>query len=171
MERNYETIESTNLKEDEQLDIYNLHVENQLHSALVDKWGTRLIKAKDEKRRLNRQLDLKYSEIELKIRQDPESYGWNESGKKPTEAFIKSAVTSHKAYDKLYDEYLGAEHNVDVFIIATNTINDKRESIEGEIKLFLAGYYSDLKIPKEYKQEEREEQSNNQKRRIKELKK
>lgn len=171
MGRNYETIESTSLKEDERVDIYNLHVENQLHSALVDKWGTKLIKAKDDKRRLNRQLELKYSEIEMRVRSDPDEYGWEEAGKKPTEAFIKSAVTAHDDYDKLYKEYLQIEHDVDVFTIAVSVINDKRASIEGEIKLFLAGYYSDPKIPKEYKQEERKEQSNDQKRRLKELKK
>jgi len=171
MEKSYETIESTSLKDDEKVDIYNLHVENQLHPALVEKWGTRLVNAKDAKRRLSRQLDLKYSEVELQIRQDPEGHGWNESGKKPTEAFIKSTVIAHDGYNKIYNDLLKAEHDLDVFTIATNVINDKRASIEGEIKLFLSGYYADPKVPKEFKEEERKEQSNDQKRKLNERRK
>jgi len=170
MEKSYETIESTSLKDDEKVDIYNLHIENQLHPALVEKWGTRLVNVKDAKRRLSRQLDLKYSEVELEIRSDPKSFGW-EDDKKPTEAFIKSAVIAHEEYNKVYNDLLKADHDLDVFTIATNVISDKRASIEGEVKLFLNGYYADPKVPKEFKQEERKEQSDNQKRKLNERRK
>ena len=169
--KNYETIENTSLKEDEKVDIYNLHIEDQLQPSLVDKWGTKLADAKRQKRHLSRKLELKYSELELRIRSDPNEYGWEEAGKKPTEAFIKSAVVSHEEYDALYNEYLSAEYDVDVFGVAVKTIDDKRASIADEVKLHLSGYYSDPIMPKEFVVESRKEVANEIKRKINERRK
>lgn len=162
----YETIENTSIKEDRKIDIYNLHREAQLYPSLVGKWGERFAEAKDEKRRVDRKLELRKAEIEAEVRKNPQGYGWEES-KSPTEKFINSAVILQDEYEEVFEETLQAQKNIDLLSSAVNEMAAKRSSIKYEVELFLAGYYSDLNIPKEFEKEIVKKGTDSQRKKIK----
>jgi hypothetical protein len=132
-------IEENTIAEDKQIDIYNLHIEDQKQPSLVEKWCSRHAEAKKKKRELERQVEIVFAQKALQIRLDPEEFNLD---KKPTETAIKLLVHIDEDYCKIFDDYLQAKYEVDVMDTAVKTIYDKRLSIDGEIKLYLNNYYS-----------------------------
>jgi|GEM_PF-2857823 len=132
-------IDDTTIAEDKQVDIYQLHLEDQIQPSLVEKWGRKHAESKRRRRELERKVELTFADLINEIRQDPEGYGLD---KKPTETSIKNVVLAHKTYCEVFDEYLKSKYEADIFDVAAKTIADKRLTIDGEIKLYLSGYYS-----------------------------
>ena len=162
----YETIENTSIKEDLRVDIYNLHIEAQLYPALVEKWGTRLAEAKEEIKQAKDKLDMVYADLDFKIRNDPDEY----EVKKVTNETVKSAIMRETEHQQANENYLKACKNVDIIQVACNTIDAKKSTIKHEVELYIAGYFSDPKIPKEFKQQEKEKTVNETRERIKQRK-
>ena len=150
------------IAEDKLVDIHNLHIEDQKQPALVEKWGRRFADAKKKKRELERKVEVTFSNLVNVIRQDPEEFGLD---KKPTETSIKNIVLVDKEYSKVYDEYLGAKYEQDIMEVGRDTISDRRATIDGEIKLYLSGYYSQTtRSGEEFQQDELKRNKDKQKR-------
>jgi len=124
----------TELEQDEQIDIYNLHKEYQKQPGLYDKWGRRKAKVSKEifllteklkmvKTQCKREVDEKKSELDLTIRtyyNDPDfwkkqikKYPEQEETfsnfqiiceKKITEAMVTSFITLHPEYIEVQKE-------------------------------------------------------------------
>jgi len=138
------------ITEDKKVDIHNLHREDQGMPTLVEKWWSKFQEGKDKVRRKEREMDLLFSDLSNKVRKDPDEYDLKSN---PTETAIKSIVNSNEEYCKLYDELLDAKKDRDDAETGTRVIADKRSTIEGEIKLFLSGYYARVTKEEELKED------------------
>jgi len=170
-------------EKDRQLDIHNLHTEYQDQANRYGKWAGRKATASKEKFLLEERLkalrtEMKRKEAEaratldLQVRKfwdDPK----HEAGeffdcKKPTESAISNWIIQHpdfkQAQDEIADklnevvlELAEAIENVEYLEGAVFAMSQRKNSIEGEINLWVNGYYSDPKIPKTLREEVQKE--------------
>ena len=161
---------------DKKLDIYNLHLEWQKQSELYGKWSKRSatatkIKFQKEERlkalrtEVKRDVEMVRAEIDFDIRKNWEGYGFD---KKPTETAIAGAIIMAVRYEeanekadeqikKAVDELADAIEDEEYLKGAVLAMSHKKASIEGEVQLWLGGYFSDPKIPKTLKLEQDKE--------------
>lgn len=163
----YKRIEETTIAEDKKIDIYNLHKENQINPSLIEKYGKRWAKARRNKKAADKNMKVVYAKVEKKVRSDPKEYGIEG---KVTEAAIKTAVSLSKEYEEAYGKYLDACEQEDLMDVGRDTVGDRRAALGEETKLFLAGYYSDPIIPKEFGEKQIDNDKGKRKRLIKKSK-
>jgi len=163
-------MKETSYEEDVKIDLFNLHYEWEKQSGLYMKWARKYASAVkerilvEEKLKLirtenKRLLEEMRAEIDAEIRLDPGKYGFD---KKPTETAIAGLVISHYKYKKVdaegveevmkaVEEYAQAVEREEILKGATVAMSHRKVSLENEVQLFLSGYYSDPKIPKDLK--------------------
>lgn len=157
-------------KVDQSIDEYNLIAELKKQSMLYMKWAKRCALAVKEKARAEenlkvvraeckKELDEKRAEIDADIRTNLEKYGFKS---KPTETAISGCIIRRPEYKEV--DQKGIEKVKEAFedllikIEAEETLSGakvamshKKTSIEYISQLWLGGYYSEPKIPKEMK--------------------
>jgi len=163
----YKKIEETTIAEDKKIDIYNLHRENQINPSLIEKYGKKWAKARRKKKAADKNMKVVYAQKEKEVRSNPEEY---DIEGKVTEAAIKTAVSLSTEYEKAYKEYLDACEQEDLMDVGRDTVGDRRAALGEETKLFLAGYYSDPIIPKEFGEKQIDKDKGKRKRLIKKSK-
>lgn len=154
-------------EEDTKVDLYNLHLESQRQPDLYIKWAKRYAKAVAEtklhedklriaKAEAKRDLDETRAELDIDIRINFGEYGFSS---KPTEAAILNTILIHSRYKKVNKtgqeavrkaslDHIRAVEDEETLAGMKVAMSHKKNSIENEISLWLAGYYSDPKIPK-----------------------
>jgi len=109
---------------------------------------------------LKENLDVLKADLDRQIRAHPEDF----KVEKITEAVVQNTILTLDEYQEANEEYLNAKYEYDMGLNAVKALEQKKSSLENEVKLFLAGYFAGPKAPrdlsKEWEQKQRQEQSN-----------
>ena len=89
-------------------------------------------------------LEVVYAEMDLKIRKDcPEELV------NPKEASYKNYITAHPEYRKAMEEFLTAEHQVNVLAAGTKAFSARGDALKNITQLYLSNYFSNPSSPPE----------------------
>ena len=174
-------------EKDRKLDIHSLHIEWQNQSDIYGKWAKRAAEATETKFQLEEKLkalrtevkrdtEQKRAELYLEIKTKWDEYDIFD--KPPTETAIASWIVTHEKFKevsldsekkikKAVDELADAIKNEEYLKGAVLTMSHKKASIEGEVQLWIGGYFSDPKIPKSLKEVQTKETQTKIKKRLK----
>jgi len=148
---------------DVKINKFELDVEWEKQPALFEKYARASAEATAERDRVKQKKDVVVAEQRLKIL----SF-YNEQGaKKPTENAIDAEIITNPLCQETAEELINANENVALTDAAKWAIQQKRDALENMVKLFLAGYWSDPKIPKEAKEQADEKVTRRLKRSLK----
>jgi len=120
------------------IDIDQLEVELLTLPELYSKYALKAAEEKARVDRLKNRLDLKYAELFVDIKQNPEQYGLD----KATEATIQATIQKQPDYRRLQKQYLSAKENLETYKVAMQAIEQKKHAIENLIKLMSMEYFS-----------------------------
>lgn len=148
--------EKLNFREDMEIDKDNLHVELARSPHLYAKWAERLVDAENERDQIKDRMELRYSELDMKIRASPSEFGFDEE---PKERAIRSKILADKVYQGLQEDYNKAKHEVGVLRIAVKLFKSRDKTIERMIKLYLAKYYVEDYTPKSFSEVDQQDDS------------
>lgn len=142
-------------REDAVIDSNNLDFECERNPSLFSEWGDIESEAKDEERRLERKIEVVKAEVGLKYKRMTSSqiqakYGLNLS-KGLTDAVLKMLIEKDPDVEKVYEEYFVARNNASRAFIARKTFEQKKDMLEGLIKLHGQGYFGEINS-NEYKE-------------------
>lgn len=165
-------------KEDIELDIYDLHNEYAKQPSRYMKWAEKYADAVEAAMLAKQNLDKVKTEtkqaieecratLDGDIRSNPGRYSLD-SDKKPSENAIANAIVLCKSYkenlamaaaalEEATLAYIAAVKDQELIGGAKEALYQRKDAIEGEIKLWLGGYYSDPKIPKPYQEAQAQE--------------
>ena len=136
-------------KDDLFVDRFDLAVGWEKQPSLVEKYFRLYAEAVFEKDQAKMRYELSLAETEKDVRSNPEKYVLN----KVTDAAVKAAVTTSETVKTAYQGYLEAKKQEMVVAGAKEGILTKKYALENEVKLFLAGYFSEPVISGEHKKE------------------
>lgn len=132
-----------------QIDRLNLDDELIRQAGLFMKYSELAVNARFQRDKLKEALDLKKAELDGKVRENPGRYGLSVSGdKKPTEAAIASAVLQHPEVVELNSDLINSVRDSGVLDSAREAFNHKKSALEYLVKLWLGGYFADVKTPR-----------------------
>jgi len=127
-----------NYSEDVKVDKFGLDVEWENLPKLYTKWSEKLVDQENLKDRLKSRLELKYAELDIDIRTNPNNYGLGDSF---PERVIKSTIFKNKDYNEIQEELLQTQRNIRVLKVAVKGIKDKGRAVDRLTKLYLKNYY------------------------------
>ncbi len=96
--------------------------------------------------------DLIKAELYREISKDPETFGLA----KTTEKAIESAIPTDQRHHDAQAAVIEARHAMDIVQAAVTAIEHRRKTLEYEVQLFLADYYSRVRTPEGAKDKVRE---------------
>jgi len=136
-------------EKDCQIDKYNLDIEWERQPHLFGQYAKANAEAVAERDRAKQNKDVTSAELRLEILN-----GYNEKGlKKPTENAIDAEIITSSPHKRVSEELIDANEKVALTDAAKWAIQQKRDALENMVKLHLAGYFSDPKIPNEAKEQ------------------
>jgi uncharacterized protein YtpQ (UPF0354 family) len=152
------------------LDKDNLDVEWERQASLFMKWSERYAQAVSERMLLEEQLRLtkenskrKLEEVratlDFQVRSNPQAFGLD-SDKKPTETAIQGVITLDESYKLAFERGLNevseatkrvaeAVENENILDGAKRAMDHKRSAADGLTRLWLGGFYAEVKVPNE----------------------
>ncbi len=138
-----------NLSEDAALDKYDLDVEAENQSHLMQKWLELLTQAQAELSKAKEVINNTEADLFLKVKIE----GVPALGTKPTEATVKAYVHTQPEYKKAQRRKRKAENNVHYLQNARSVLEHRKTMIKVEADLWICGYFSRPSIHGEIKKE------------------
>lgn len=132
----------SNFRNDLKLDQYDLVTCALNQPDLFAKYALEWADAVKLRDNLKDNMALIRGECDQEIRETPSEFGWQKIDKAPTEAFISSAIGTHKDYLEANDAYQDAQHQVNVLTVAKEAFDQRRRMIEVLVQLYTSNYYS-----------------------------
>lgn len=126
------------------IDINALDYEWVRQASLAQKYGAEVANAIYDRDLKKKALKLKSAELDLDIRQSWTEWGFQT---KPTETAIANTILADEEVQKLDDELIELNSEVNRLTDIRNDFEHKRVALEYLSRLFLAGYFADPKIP------------------------
>lgn len=120
-----------------------LDIACERQAALAQKWGEKLADAVYDLDQLKANKDVVQAEVELRIRNDPDTYGIDG---KLTEATVKAQVEVDPDYKIIVMQCNTKKHKVGIYQAQVNAIEHQKRMIEKEIDLYGMGYFAKPKI-------------------------
>jgi predicted transglutaminase-like protease len=173
------TVAETTFEQDVEIDLYQLHEEVKKQPNLYFKWAKKYAAASKEnfrtqeelriiKAEVKSELDVLKAELDSEIRSNYESYGFD---RKPTEAAINGWIIQQRKYKKCeeetakkikdgFEKVAQALEDEKVMEAAKVSMTHRKDSLSNAISLWLGEYYSDPKVPKEYRDKIESSKSN-----------
>jgi hypothetical protein len=122
--------------------------------SLDDEWLTQPSKVAEinvawadavlKRNRAKEYLEVVYAEMDLKIRKDcPEELV------NPKEASYKNYIIAHPDYRKATDNFLIAEHAVNILAAGTKAFSSRGDALKNITQLYLSNYFSNPSSPPE----------------------
>lgn len=133
------------LNEDRKIDPEQLDVEATRQADLFFEWAEQFIEARTKMERLEFELDVLESRLQLDCREHPESYGT----KSTTETAIKSAVKCSPKYVKAHQDFLDARREAGMLEKAVAAMDMKKRMLEELIKLHGQQYFAGPTEPRD----------------------
>ncbi len=137
------------ISQDEEPDFYQINI-NQLHKEcalqprLYHKYSDLLVTARAVYEQAKSEKEFVAAELELAIRKDPQKFGLE----KVTEKSVDKRVIISKRYQKANSVVLKARKEVNELEAIVTTIDHRKYALQDIVRLKLADYYADVKIPK-----------------------
>jgi hypothetical protein len=132
-------------EKDLEIDKYALDTECMDQPRKFSHWAEVLAEATAERDRADQNVDVVKAQIETAMRADPVTWGLD----KVTDASIKAAVTQNDKVVHTVEALIKAKYRVNVLFAAKEAFEQRKSMLENLVKLFLSGYWSDPRIPKE----------------------
>lgn len=146
-----------NYQKDVKPDIYNLHLEWEKQPGLSVQYGELYSQATSKREKQELLTERKKDEIkeeagklDKEIRLNWKDYDFKS---KPTDATIKAAIPTQSSYKQKQQEYYDAVDKLIELKEEENTLKavyysfqDRKAALEWAGRLFLAGYFSELKV-------------------------
>lgn len=122
-----------------QPDIYALEEEWQNQPKLFFSFADKLAQAKSDHAKAEAALDLVTAELDLDIRNRPESFGI----KKIAEKAISHCIVTQERYKKCQSRVFELKHLVDLLQGAVTACDHRKKALEKAVDLWLAGYFAE----------------------------
>jgi hypothetical protein len=137
-----------NYEEDIKIDIDWLDRElvNQPH--LMFQYSKNAAEMENNRSKAKENLDIVMAEVDTDIRNNPEDHDII----KVTEASVKAAILKTAKYKKANQAYIDAVYEYNIAVAAVKSIEQKKSSIEGLVKLVLANYFASPSVPHQTKE-------------------
>lgn len=129
-----------------QIDSARLDQEWQDQPSLYHEWATKLADAKQDYDDVVNEKEVLYSDLYLKVTQDPTAYGLPE---KTTVASIEAAIKSNQKYQAVCREEIDAKHTIGLVDAAVKALDHRKRALEKIVELHLSDYYSPPRISDE----------------------
>jgi hypothetical protein len=137
--------ERMNYEESLKIDKHNLDEEWLGLPMLYAEWSEKYAQAVLERDREKQRMELVRTELDAKIRSNPDSYGI----KKGTEGEIGNCILQQKEYQESQKKHQDSCYQVNVLSGATEALSHKKAALENITKLFLAAYFVRNVVPRE----------------------
>ena len=136
-------------EKDSTIDKYNLDLEWEKQPQLYGKYAKAHAKAIAERDRIWQKRKVTKAEQMLSILNF-----YNDQGiKKPTDPALDAEIRTSKEHKQVSEELIDANEKVALMDAAKWAMQQKRDALENMVKLHLAGYWADPKIPQEAKEQ------------------
>lgn len=130
-------------QDDVKIDKHSLDEELVKQPNLFMQYASKMVDAIEDRDRAKENLDVIKAVLDTEARKDYESL----FGKKPTETAITNWIIQQKEYMDASEKLIEARKKASILEIAKEALNHKKTSLGKLVELFLAGYYSDVKLP------------------------
>lgn len=138
----------TTYQQDLSIDPLDLDEEIKWQPYLFEKWSKAFSQASYSYDRSKETLEVLYAQLYEAISVDPEDYGLE----RYTEPAIKQAILQLPSYRKAKKRMHKARRNMNILAGAKDAMRQKKDALENLVRLFLSGYYSDIKVPHKAKE-------------------
>lgn len=101
--------------------------------------------ARAELDRSKLRLEVREAELDKEVRTRPDHFGLD----KVTESAVKSAITTHKDYIHLREEFIEQKHEVDVLSAAVAAMEQRKAALERLVILHGQQYFAGPKQPRD----------------------
>lgn len=160
-----------NYQDDVSIDKHSLDEELVRQPNLFMLYAKEVVEAIVTRDRAKENLDVVKAMLDAEIRNNWETV----FEKKPTETAITNWIIQQEKYKEVVENYIEAKKQASILEAAKEAMNHKKSSLGKLVELFLAGYYSDVKLPNGKKEKvddlRKENQEKTQKRLRKRLRK
>ena len=134
--------------DDLKIDFDQLDINWRDHSANYMKWSEKWVNSVAVRDRKKEALDTLKAELDGKYRKSLLEI----DKKKPTEAAVSAAIQSDKTYKIAQHDVINATEDINLLSSAKTAFDHRKKALEGLTSLWIAGYFSDPKIPAEIKE-------------------
>ncbi len=125
-----------------EIDRYNLDLEWASQPDLAETWYKKLAETQYDVDEAERHLELTEAELYKDIREYPKKYNLE----RLTEEALKQAIRIQPTYQEAYKKLNRCKQKMGYNKAGTSAVEHKKKGIEGEVQLWLAGYFADPKI-------------------------
>ena len=129
------------------IDLRRLEYELARQADLVNEWGRALGEAESDLDDLKTEQELVEAEVAYAIRRDPERYMATKS--KLSETMINKIVPMQPEYQDAAKAVNQAKRKVAYLKATVKALDHKKSSLESLVKQQLAGFFAEVKIPRE----------------------
>lgn len=110
--------------------------------GLVAEWGEKLAEARRDHDVAKTRLDITKAKLDNTIRS-----GARDTNTKMTEKQVECKILTMELYQKAAQEVIDAKYEVDKVYAIVNHLDDRKKALENLVRLYIADYYSDPRIP------------------------
>jgi len=132
-------------KEEMEIDLDNLHVDFADHPLLHLKYAEKAAYASKAAKRAAEKKKIIRSELIMKVNKNPGLLGEAKLNMQTSEAYYRS----QPEYQEAVEELIEAEYLDETFKSLMFILNDRKVSLENEVKLWLGQYYAGPREPKD----------------------
>lgn len=127
--------------------------------SLFMKYAELSAQARFKRDKAKEYLDLKRAELDGKIRESPAKFGYG-GDKKLTEAAISNIIIASDEFKAAQTALNEAALDTGILEAAREAFNHKKSALENLVRLWLGGYWSEAKVPKNVTAEHEAERVN-----------
>lgn len=134
-----------NYKKDLKIDRYNLEEELIRQPQLYMTWAIKAANASVEKEEAKSRLEVAKADIDKRIRNNPEKYGYHDG--KATESAIKLEIAKHPKIKRRNKQYLEALRDEKIMTEAKNAFQHRKKMLESLVQLNVQLHFAEPKVP------------------------
>ena len=134
-------IDELDYERDVQIDRHDLEGEWLRLPTLIMLYSEAAAEAKEDLLKADEKVKTVRSQLLLQVAKTPEILG---SGVKPTESNKEAYYRDHVLYKEAKEDHINAQFEFDTINGAVFAIQAKKTALEGMVKLFGMGYFSDM---------------------------
>jgi len=138
-----------NYEQDLKIDDSSLDLELLEQTSLFMKYAKHYAETRRELDEEKQRLDIVKADLDKQIREHPEKF----KVEKVTEGAIQSAILTEGSYNIAYKKYLDAKFESDMAANAKDSMNMRKEMLEGMIKLLAQQYFAGPSVPRDLSKE------------------
>jgi len=150
-------------KSDLTINKHQLDEELVIQPELYMKYAEQHADALMDRDRSKENLDVLRAEIDSEIRGNWEAFGFD---KKPTENAIAGTITKDEKYREASSELIEKNRDSNILASAKEAMNHKKSALSKLVELYLAGYYAEVPMPKDKKEDIVDKKITNQKKTV-----